>query len=64
MDDNKSIISQVHDLLVLVSGIKDLKVEVFESLQVVAILLNFPPLGMIIERNDCIHQKISLLINL
>jgi hypothetical protein len=42
MDDNKSIMSQVEDLLVLVSRMKDLKVEVFKSLQVAASIAKLP----------------------
>lgn len=43
MVDNVSVMDQVHELQVLVSKLKDLKVEVPESLQVGAIIAKLPP---------------------
>ena len=39
MFDNKSIMEQVDELLVLVSRLKDLKIEVSGQLQVVAVIV-------------------------
>ena len=49
MFDNKSILEQVNELLVLVSRLKDFKIEVSEHLQVVAVIAKL--LGTIIKRN-------------
>ena len=38
MDDNKSIINQVDEFIVLILRLKDLKVDVFEQLQVVTLI--------------------------
>ena len=42
MFDNKSIMEQVDELLVLVSRLKDFKIEVFEQLQVAAVIAKLP----------------------
>lgn len=42
MIDNKSIMDQVDELLVLISRLRDLKVEVSEQLQVAAIIAKLP----------------------
>ncbi|XP_042401175.1 uncharacterized protein LOC121991231 [Zingiber officinale] len=42
MIDNKSVMDQVDELLVLVSRLKDLKIEVFDPLQVAAVIAKLP----------------------
>ena len=42
MFDNKSIMEQVDELFVLVSRLKDFKIEVSEQLQVVAVIAKLP----------------------
>ena len=42
IDDNKSIINQVDEFLVLISRLKDLKVDVSEQLQLVALIAKLP----------------------
>ncbi|XP_073046157.1 uncharacterized protein [Primulina eburnea] len=42
MVDNKSVMDQVDELLVLVSSLKDLKIEVSEQLQVAAVIAKLP----------------------
>lgn len=44
MFDNISVMDQMHELQALVSKLKDLKVEVPESLQVGAIIAKLPPI--------------------
>ena len=63
MVDHISVLDQVHELQILVSKLKDLKVDVGEPLQVGAIIANFLHLGMIIGRNCCILLKASLWNN-
>ena len=41
--DNISVIDQVHELQVLISKFKNLKVEVLEALEVRGIIAKFPP---------------------
>ena len=43
MIDNVSVMDQVHGLQVLVSKLKDLKVKVYEALQVGGIIAKLPP---------------------
>ena len=42
MDDNKSIINQMDEFLVLVSKLKDLKVDVSNQLQVATLIAKLP----------------------
>ena len=42
MDDNKSIINQVYEFFVLVSRLKDLKIDMFDQLQVVMLIVKLP----------------------
>ena len=42
MLDDKSVMDQVDELLVLVSRLKDVKIEVFEPLQVAAVIAKLP----------------------
>ena len=43
MVDNVSVVDQVHELQILVSKLKDVKVEVPKSLQVGGIIAKLPP---------------------
>jgi len=50
MVDHKPVMDQVHDLQALVNRLKDLKVKIFESLQVGAIISELPSTGVIIKK--------------
>ncbi|GJY80953.1 hypothetical protein Tco_0493704 [Tanacetum coccineum] len=45
MEDNVSILDQVHEFLILVSKFKNLNIEIPEKLLVEAIIIKIPPLG-------------------
>ena len=57
MIDNKSILDQIHELQVLVTKLRELKVEISESFQVGAIIAKLrPKVGMVTKRNSFIQK--------
>ena len=61
MLDDKSVMDQVDELLVLVSRLKDLKIEVSEPLQVAAVIAKLPTTwNDYRKKNFYTLQKISL----
>ena len=51
-----SVLDQVHELQILASKLKDLKVEIPESLQVAAIIAKLPP-GWNDYKNKLMHSS-------
>ena len=57
MIDTKSVLDQIHELQVLVTKLRELKVEISESFQVGAIIAKLhPKVGMVIKRNSFIQK--------
>ena len=62
MVDYVSVLDQVHELQILASKLKDLKVEIPESLQVAAIIAKLPP-GWNDYRNKLMHSSESFTLD-